>query len=110
MTNTQLLAAAIPVLCGTVIPAVVELVTKSRAPHLLKAFVALVFSAIAGALSVVVFAPGESWSAYVLAIAAAFVTTIATHASGYTAGLQDKTAELGIGPSSSTPADPLAGK
>jgi hypothetical protein len=90
-----------------VIPAVVELVTKSKAPKLLKGGVALTLAGAAGALTTVAWTPGESWTHYTVAIAVAFVTAIAAHSTGYTDNLETKTAELGIGPATK-PADPLA--
>jgi hypothetical protein len=107
LPSHQLAALAVSILCGTVIPAVVDLLTKSHAPKLLKAGLALALSAAAGALSTVTWTNGQPWTAYVIAIAAAFVTTIATHSTGYTSELQTRTANLGVGPAA-PPADPLA--
>jgi hypothetical protein len=108
MSPLQTIAIAVPILCGTVIPALVDLLTKSHAPQLLKAGIAAGLSGLAGSLSVVAFTPGESWGAYVLAIAAAFVTAIAAHSTGYSTPIQAATAGVGIG--SPAPADPLEEK
>jgi hypothetical protein len=108
MTSAQTLAYAVAVLCGAVIPAVVDLVTKSKAPKLLKGAAALVLAGAAGSLSTVAWTPGESWTHYTLAVAVAFVVAIAAHSTGYTDNLEAKTAELGIGPATK-PADPLGG-
>lgn len=106
--SNQLLAYTVATLCGVVIPAVVDVITKSHARDGVKAFLAAALSALAGADSTVTFTAGERWQVYVLAIVAAFVTTMTTHATGYSRPLQRATAGFGLGPANPAPADPLS--
>lgn len=110
---------AVSALCGVIIPALVDLTTKTHAPRWLKAGVALTLAGVAGAISTVTFTAGERWTSYVLAVAAAFVTTMSAHLTGYSNPIQRATARYGLGragsaiplpaapPSSPPPAPPV---
>lgn len=90
------LALAVSALCGVGIPHVVDVVTRSSAPHWLKALVAMILAAVAGALNTVTWTAGQRWTSYVLAIATAAVTTMALHATGFSNPTQRATATVGI--------------
>jgi threonine/homoserine efflux transporter RhtA len=92
-----LVPLVVSALCGTVIPFVVDLVTKSHAPTVLKGGIAAILSALAGALTTVALSPNETWPEYGMAIFMAFVATISVHSTGVTDGVQRKTARKGIG-------------
>src|SRR3954466_760139 len=94
---SQLSAIAVAALCGIVIPFLVDLVTKSHAPRGLKAATAAALAAGAGVLSTSNLAAGFHWPTLVIATAAAFVTTMATHSTGASNIVQRATANVGIG-------------
>lgn len=91
------LALAVSFFCGLVIPAVVDLVTKSHLSNSVKAFLAAALAALAGALSTVTWAPRQRWQDYTLAVAVAFVTTFTAHSTGYSRPIQRGTSKVGIG-------------
>lgn len=99
---------ALPLLLGAAVSFVTELLTKSSAPAWLKRSVAAVLSVLAGVLPTVTLDPHAGMPAYLGAVALAWVTAIATHASGITAWLQSLTSGFGVGsgPSGDAPAPP----
>lgn len=97
MNSHTVLALAVSFLCGLVIPAVVDVVTKSHASSRLKALIAACLSALAGSLTMVTWAPNQRWQDYAMAVATAFVTTFSAHSTGYSNGIQRRTAHIGIG-------------
>lgn len=98
MNLPTLLTLAVPVLCGAIIPALVDLITKSACPRWAKSIICFALSALAGALSTVTFTAGQTWQDYVLAVFAAWVTAIASHYAGSSALVQKYTGRFGIGP------------
>lgn len=97
MTIDIFLPIGVSLICGFVIPQLTELVTKWDAPPALKSWIASILSAIAGALTTVVWDPSIGWAGYVTAIGAAFVATFSTHHSRATKPLKRKTAHIGVG-------------
>jgi hypothetical protein len=91
------LALAVSFLCGLAIPAVVDLVTKSHLSNRVKAAIGAALSALAGALTMVTWAPNQRWQDYALAVAVAFVTTFSAHTTGYSTPNQRKTRKVGLG-------------
>lgn len=108
MTTHQLLAAAVALLCGLIIPAVVDLVTTSALNPRVKAALAAVLAALAGALSADTWAPGQPWGSWVLAVVLSFATAMASHYAGWTDPIQAATPNVGVGPKTPTvPASPI---
>jgi hypothetical protein len=91
------IAEAASVVAGVVVPFLTALIVKSRASDQLKALVAFLLSAVAGAITTTVFVDGERWQDYVIAIGVVFVTNVATHYSGATGKIAQLTALVGIG-------------
>lgn len=89
-------------LLGLAVPFATDLATKSAAPPKLKAFIAAVLAAAAGALPTVVVTNTMTWQQYVWAIGGAFAIAFTTHGTHVTDGLQRATASFGIGPSTRT--------
>jgi hypothetical protein len=98
MTNAQSLALIIPMLLGVAVSFLTELLTKSAAPQGVKSLVSVALSALAGAVSTVVFDPHAAWTLYVGAIFTAWLAAIATHYTGATRILQDASPNFGLGP------------
>src|SRR5436190_16320787 len=97
MNQHVVLALAVSFLCGLAIPAVVDIVTKSRLSSRVKALLAAALAALAGTLTTVTWAPDQRWQDYALAVAVALMSTFTAHATGYTAPIQRATADVGIG-------------
>lgn len=98
MTPSFVISLAIPVLCGSVIPSLTDLILKSGAPRWAKSSTCFALSALAGALSTVSFGQGERWQDYVLSVFAAWATAIASHYAGTSVLVQRVTARFGLGP------------
>ena len=99
----QLYAIAVAGLAGLVIPAVVDLITKSHLADGAKALIATVLSAAAGALATVTITPGVHWQTVALSMVSSFVAAMGAHQTGYSRLIQNATAGFGVGP-----ADPPA--
>lgn len=100
----QLYAVAVSALAGLVIPAVVDLVTKSHLADGAKALLATILSAVAGALATVTITPGVHWQTVALSMVSAFVAAMGAHQTGYSRPIENATKDIGIGPSQ-PPAD-----
>lgn len=99
VTSVTLLTLAVAALCGWVIPALTDLVTRADAPTRLKTLLASALAGLAGAMSTVVFTPHEHWQTYVFAIAVAFVNTQSAHRTlkGLGDPVQRGTSNVGVG-------------
>lgn len=103
MSNAQAVALAVAVLCGWGIPTIVDLLTKSALPGQVKAGLAFALSALAGALAQTVFAPGQRWTDYLLAVAVSFTNAMVAHYAGTSSWIEQATAGFGIGPKPPVP-------
>ena len=103
MSNAQAVALAVAVLCGWGIPTIVDLLTKSALPGQVKAGLAFALSALAGALAQTVFAPGQRWTDYLLAVAVSFTNAMVAHYAGTSTWIEQATAGFGIGPKPAPP-------
>ena len=101
------LALAVAALTGWLIPAAVDLATKSRLPSGVKALLAFVLATLDGVLTTTAFMPGSSWHAYLITVAFAFVNAMAAHTTGYSNPIQRATAGFGLGPTKTPAGDPL---
>ena len=97
MSQQEIIALAVSTLCGWFIPAVVDLITKSNLNSKIKASIAAVLAAIAGAFTTVTFAPGESWYNYLVAVGWAFFSTMSAHQTQYSGIIQELTSNFGFG-------------
>src|SRR4051812_34431531 len=104
----QLCAIAVAGIAGLLIPAVVDLVTKSHLADGAKALLATVLSALAGALATVTITPTVHWQTVALSIVSSFVAAMGAHQTGYSRPLQKATADFGIGASAPTADDKAA--
>ncbi|MGH3099268.1 MAG: hypothetical protein ACRDMV_25085 [Streptosporangiales bacterium] len=100
MDTAQLMlltSLAVSALTGVAIPFLVSAVTHAQAPVALKSGLAFALSALSGVLTTVVWASGERWQDYVLAIVSAWALAIVTHYSGATEPVKQRTANVGVG-------------
>lgn len=97
-SETQVIA----MISGVLIPLLVALLTKLKAPSSTKAIVNALLSAIAGALATVI--PGEfSWSVFAIAALSAWAVSVSSHyglwkPTGTSTAVQGATADVGVGP------------
>lgn len=97
------LASTVAVLCGVVVPFIVDIVTKSSAPRWLKSGLATVLAALAGALTTVTWGDSSNWHSYVLNVFIAFATALTVHRTGVTDPVQRATATMGVTARTSNP-------
>lgn len=100
-----LLPVLVPAAAGVVVSYATEVVTKSHLAGGWKALVNVVLAAAAAAVTTATYPIASgSWrtdlAAYGAALLLAWVTSLTTHATGWTNGLQRVTASVGIGPAS----------
>lgn len=101
LSSINMITLAVSSLAGLVIPPFIDLVLKATIPTQFKTLLAMVLSAIAGAISTVTFTPLDTWQNYVFAVMVAFVNTLASHVAlkyGLGDPIQSRTGHLGIGP------------
>lgn len=91
------ISTVVAIISGTVIPFIVDLVTKSRASKAVKSTVAAVLAVLAGVLPSVAFDPSSGWKAYIFNIVLAFLTAMGVHRTGISDPVQEATADTGIG-------------
>lgn len=97
LASVDLLPLILSVLVGVIIPHVVDLITHSSAPQGLKSLLAVVFSALTGALTTVSWQDGGDWKVYVLNIFMAFVAALTSHTAGASEFVQKATGDFGVG-------------
>ena len=96
--DTQVIA----MVSGVLIPILVALLTKLRAPSSTKAIANAFLSAVAGALATVI--PGDfSWTTFGIAALSAWAVSVSSHfglwkPTGTTNTVQEATADVGLGP------------
>ena len=96
--NTQVIA----MVSGVVIPILVGLLTKLKAPSSTKAIANAALSAVAGALATVV-GDAFTWSGFAVAALSAWAVSVSSYygllkPTGVTNAVQGATADVGVGP------------
>jgi len=90
-------AQAVALLAGVLVPFIVDIVTHSRAPQPLKAFLATALAALAGILATTTYTDGADWKVYLRDVFVAWVAAMITHRTRVTDPVQRATANVGIG-------------
>ncbi|MGH3502700.1 MAG: hypothetical protein ACRDQA_17675 [Nocardioidaceae bacterium] len=97
MTPALWLPVAVSLLSGVAIPMVTDLVTHWSAPDAMKAWIAAVLSALAGALSIATWDPSAGWPGYIAAVGAAFAVAFSAHHAGVSKPIKRATGSVGFG-------------
>lgn len=97
LASVALFPLVLSLLVGVIIPHIVDLLTHSTAPRWMKSGLAIVLSALTGALTTVTWQGWDDWKVYVFNIFIATVSAFTSHTAGTSEVVQRQTGDFGIG-------------